>query len=222
MSQLRHKLLRSIERNLFQKKAMSNLALSRKIKTLRKQKGCSQEGLAHLAELSLRTIQRIERGETEPHGYTLKRLATALGITPAELVESVEYEDRGFVTFLNLSALSFLVFPLLGVIVPLVFWILSRGKVKNNDTIGKELLNFQLTWCLVIFSWYMFVVALLFFHIKLPYLGHMSAAFGVTEFTLVSIPIVSYGYNFILTIVNTTRCYRQKKVCYRPALRFLK
>ena len=53
---------------------MKNKNLSKKVKELRKRKGFSQEELAENSGLSLRTIQRIENGETEPTGETLKRI----------------------------------------------------------------------------------------------------------------------------------------------------
>lgn len=69
---------------------MENNNLSQRVKELRKEKGLSQEGLAKTAGLSLRTIQRVENQETEPTGDTLKRIATALDSTPAELLNWTE------------------------------------------------------------------------------------------------------------------------------------
>ena len=66
---------------------MKNLELSKKIKELRTRKGLSQEELSEESGLSLRTIQRIENGETEPRGDSLKKLATSLGASPDELID---------------------------------------------------------------------------------------------------------------------------------------
>ncbi|MDO5971388.1 helix-turn-helix transcriptional regulator [Flavivirga aquimarina] len=57
---------------------MKNLELSIVIKKLRTDKDFSQEKLSEKSGLSLRTIQRLENGETEPRGDTLKRLINAL------------------------------------------------------------------------------------------------------------------------------------------------
>ena len=51
-----------------------------RISTLRKSKGLSQEVLAEQSGVSLRTIQRMEQGDTVPRGHTLQALATALGV----------------------------------------------------------------------------------------------------------------------------------------------
>ncbi|HYQ56702.1 MAG TPA: helix-turn-helix transcriptional regulator, partial [Draconibacterium sp.] len=66
---------------------MNNQNLAIKIKDLRNRKGLSQEQLSEESKLSLRTIQRIEKGESIPRGDTLMRLTQALGITPDELLD---------------------------------------------------------------------------------------------------------------------------------------
>lgn len=50
---------------------MKNSLLSTRVKELRKRNGISQEILAENSGLSIRTIQRIENGETNPTGDTL-------------------------------------------------------------------------------------------------------------------------------------------------------
>lgn len=57
---------------------MKNTELAKKIKELRGRKGMSQEELAEKSQLSLRTVQRIEGGETEPRGDTLHRPSSRL------------------------------------------------------------------------------------------------------------------------------------------------
>jgi transcriptional regulator with XRE-family HTH domain len=102
---------------------MSKSELSKRVKELRSRKGLSQEQLAENSGLSLRTIQRIENGETEPRGDTLKRLMNALDAAPDDLMDWSIAEDKGFLTAVNLSALGFFVFPLLGILIPLIMWI---------------------------------------------------------------------------------------------------
>lgn len=66
---------------------MANVKLAQGVKELRKGKGFSQEELAKKSGLSLRTIQRVENGETEPTGETLKRISAILDVTPNELID---------------------------------------------------------------------------------------------------------------------------------------
>jgi phage shock protein PspC (stress-responsive transcriptional regulator)/DNA-binding XRE family transcriptional regulator len=55
----------------------------------RKAQGLSQDGLAYLSKVDVRTVQRIEAGCVRPHPHTMKSLAQALGCTPVSLSESV-------------------------------------------------------------------------------------------------------------------------------------
>ena len=67
---------------------MANQNLTHRVKELRKRKALSQDELAKNAGLSLRTVQRVENGETIPTGETLKRLAFVLDVDPNELLDS--------------------------------------------------------------------------------------------------------------------------------------
>src|SRR5687767_2052315 len=58
----------------------STMMLHQQITTLRKNKGLTQEELAGRTGLTVRTIQRIESGESVPRSYTLKAIAQALDI----------------------------------------------------------------------------------------------------------------------------------------------
>ncbi len=66
---------------------MENQKLSLQVKELRKRKGLSQKILAKKSGLSLRTVQRVENGETEPTGETLKRISEVLGVALNKLID---------------------------------------------------------------------------------------------------------------------------------------
>jgi transcriptional regulator with XRE-family HTH domain len=57
------------------------------LKRQRIRKALTQEELARRAELTTASVARIERHETEPRMSTLRKLAKALKVDPAELVE---------------------------------------------------------------------------------------------------------------------------------------
>jgi len=63
---------------------MSNL-LGERMKVLRRERGWTQEDLADKSKVSLRTIQRLERGERPARPGTLDFLAAALDVEPNEL-----------------------------------------------------------------------------------------------------------------------------------------
>ena len=57
---------------------MKQPALGQKILEFRQQKGLTQEELVEQCNISVRTIQRIEAGETMPRAYTIKTILSAL------------------------------------------------------------------------------------------------------------------------------------------------
>jgi transcriptional regulator with XRE-family HTH domain len=191
---------------------MKNEELSKRIKALRQRKGMSQDELADMSGLSLRTIQRIENGETEPLGDSLKRLASAFDVAPDEITDWQIKEDPGYLMLLNLSALSFIIFPLLGIIVPMAMWVMKKDKVKNVDHVGKAILNFQITWNVAVFLILLIVLMQIFF----------KEGVWISVWTLMLIPVGLYFYNALLIIINAVRSANDKKVNYIPAIKILK
>src|SRR5690606_23828274 len=101
-----------------------------KITQLRQQKAFSQEQLAELAKLNVRTIQRIENNETTPRGATLKLICDALGVTPDEIVNFEKTEDRTFLIWLHLSVMVGYVLPLGNIILPLILWLSNKNRIE--------------------------------------------------------------------------------------------
>lgn len=58
-----------------------------RLRQLRRLRLMNQGELAEASGVGRATISRIERGETEAQGRTLRRLADALDVAPEELVE---------------------------------------------------------------------------------------------------------------------------------------
>ena len=63
------------------------------LKTLRKQRGLSQEALAERAGLHRNFISLLERRESQPTVDTLFRLADALGVTAVYLVTQISGDE---------------------------------------------------------------------------------------------------------------------------------
>lgn len=200
---------------------MNNQNLANKIKDLRDRKGFSQEQLAEESKLSLRTIQRIEKGESIPRGDTLIKLTQALGVTPDDLLEWTDIEDKGYLTLLNLSAISILIQPLLGIIIPLVMWILKREKIKLVDDTGRKLISFQITWTLILFVVLIIATKGSFIPINFNLLNSFSLL--ITNFSTIGLVILfMYLYNIISIILNIRKSQKGLKNKYIPAIPFLK
>jgi transcriptional regulator with XRE-family HTH domain len=191
---------------------MKNKELAKKIKELRNRKGFSQEELSEKSGLSLRTIQRIENGETEPRGDSLKRLALAFNVTPDEIIDWTATTDKGFLTSFNLSALSFIFFPILGIVVPLIIWISKKDKIQNLNKIASELLNFQITWTILFFIGFFGLMINAFLGDRII----MEDESLLHAFLPLIFIILMYGYNLTFVIINTIRINKEQHIVYLP------
>lgn len=61
--------------------------IGHRLKDLRIQRALTQEELAEKAGIGKNTVNRMERNLTEPHMSTVRKLAGALDVDPAELVK---------------------------------------------------------------------------------------------------------------------------------------
>ncbi|WP_462248719.1 helix-turn-helix domain-containing protein [Ekhidna sp.] len=185
-----------------------------KIKELRTRKGFSQEELAEKSGLSLRTIQRIENGETEPMGDSLQKIANALDTVPEELMDWEVEENISFIKRMNLSALMFLVFPLFGVLIPYIIWHSKKGRMAKLDEAGSALINFQITWNFLLFFGLIFTSVSMIFGNPEPSLALL---IGAGLFYL----IAAYAYNFLMILINTSLIQKNKPLRYIPSIKFL-
>jgi transcriptional regulator with XRE-family HTH domain len=60
------------------------------LRRIRKERGLSQERLAHVADLNMTHVAKIERTEREPGVRTISKLAIALEISAADLFEGID------------------------------------------------------------------------------------------------------------------------------------
>tara|TARA_R110001599_G_scaffold39756_2_gene121278 strand:- start:475 stop:1080 length:606 start_codon:yes stop_codon:yes gene_type:complete len=200
---------------------MKNGNLAKRVKELRKRNGLSQEELTENSGLSLRTIQRIENGETQPTGDTLKRIAKALNVTPNELVDWTIVEDKGFLKALNLSALTFLFFPILGILVPLIMWISKKDKLKDLNKIGRDVINFEITWTVLLFLGFLLNAVYMAYYWETNGVVSASSILSSVRFNMFFL-IFMYLFNLVFVIFNTVLIDRNKQVRYFPKINFLR
>ena len=183
----------------------------KKIKELRIKNAYSQEKLAEVSGLTLRTIQRIENEETVPHGDTLKRIASVFGVPSELFVNTPKQEDESIITLLNLAQLGFLLFPPFGIVLPLIIWLKKKEKIDNVEKVGKTILNFQISWNIIL------IILIVFF-----FVGIASIQTIITFKSLLAIPLIIllYLYNSVMIIMNTVSYKRKRNIKYFPLIRF--
>lgn len=123
------------------------------IRVLRQKAGFSQEKLADMAKINLRTLQRIESGSTTPRASTIALICEALEIAPEEIskIEGEKPRTKDGILFLYLSVLSVLVVPFGNILFP---WIIHRHfKAKAIDITSYyiRVVNDQILWTLLLF-----------------------------------------------------------------------
>lgn len=183
------------------------MLLGQRVINLRKNKGFSQETLAENASVSLRTIQRIERGKTMPRPHTLKVIAAILDTSIESLTvedmntaqSSTQYQLQNLeaIRLISLTTLCGLFIPFGNFIVPLFFWKRFRYLPKVNE-IGSQILSFQIWWSLFT----LFILLLIpilnytftkeFFIGRFPILTFSYVAMGIINATLT----ISFAYRF--------------------------
>ena len=193
---------------------MKDNELANRLIELRKRKGFSQEFLAEDSGISLRTIQRIEKGETQPRGDTLQRIAKGFGVTSEELIDWKLEKNSSYLVLLNTSALSFLFFPILGVLIPLVMWASKKNNVHKVDEVGKEVVNFQITWCLFIFLFYLLIFVRIIFDI--------SISLRLNPLVITAYFVILYILNVTLIVYNSIRIKKSKSPKYLLRIPFLR
>ncbi len=185
----------------------------KKIKELRIKNGFSQEKLSELTGLTLRTIQRIENGETTPRGHSLEKISTVLNVSIELFVKSEKQKDESIIAMLNLSQLGFILLPPLSIIFPLIIWIKKRDKIDNVENVGKSILNFQISCNILL------IILIVSFFIGITKIEKMMIFKSSLPILLI---IFLYLYNFVIIIMNTIFYKRKRNVRYFPSIKFFK
>lgn len=153
------------------------MEISQQIAQARKKNGLTQEQLAELTKVTVRTIQRIENGQSIPRAFTLKAIASALGTTIEELAGAGEAgisnfdtaSDKHFLQVLCLSCFGYLVIPFVHFLVPM--YLLKKSNIQNPQTLafGRWVVRQQLYWVATLN--FAFILALAYNFIAVRYLG---------------------------------------------------
>lgn len=115
-------------------------SIGQKILETRKSKQLTQEELADLSKVNLRTIQRIENNINVPRGNTLKLICDALELNTADLLINSERKE---VNNLGSKVVNILFLILLNLLLMVItgYLTLIQGATINSK-VGGLLLNF--------------------------------------------------------------------------------
>ena len=187
-------------------------SIASKIKQARIRKGMSQEELAELSGISLRTVQRIESEQNEPRGKTLQLICDTLQINIEELLDYGKKEDRQFLMFFHLSVLFGVFVPIGNIILPLVLWLTKKDKVVGLQRLGAKLLNFQIVWTLLSFILPVVMMTVGFDSIleSIDFEKLVASDIKTAVYLILSFGLVNYTIAVVLAVLNS----RGKKITY--------
>ena len=125
-------------------------SLGNKIFEARKAKGLTQEELAELSKVNLRTIQRIENNENEPRGKTLKLICDVLQVESDNFknIDQTKRKDKFSSAIVNGV---YLVLFNLSLIFLLAFLTLDSN-ANINSRVGAFLLSLCVPFFIVVFT----------------------------------------------------------------------
>ncbi|MEO0570176.1 MAG: serine hydrolase [Bacteroidota bacterium] len=128
---------------------MTTQSVAKNLSYYRKSRGYSQEELSKRTNVTVRTIQRIESAEVNPHLNTIKLLATALEIEVEELLPlknpKQETIRKKWLLFLHATPLLGIFIPPCNVLIPLFLWIHKREDNPIYYDHGRKIINFHIT-----------------------------------------------------------------------------
>lgn len=185
---------------------MKTPTLSENLIYQRKLKGYTQEDLSAKTTVGVRTIQRIEKGDVQPHVQTVKLLAVGLDVAVEDLIvldnPNEETIQRKWMLLLHATPFVGLIIPFANILFPLFIWIHKAEDNKMYDVHGRAVINFHCTITIL------FIISLLAFF---PFPG--INFFGTAAVVL---------FGLITTIVNIMSALGSSTCKYPLSIPFLK
>ena len=186
-----------------------------KVAELRAQKNMTQEKLAEYCEVSTRTIQRIENGEVEPRAYTRNSLSNILEYDFGQ--DNTENENF-WLAALHISSMFVIV------LIPLLLWSWKKNQSYEIDRQGRQVLNFQITMTLLLFTSLccaVFILPMLI--LSEGELGDGNVIVMTVMASLTALPFIAIGiFCFFQAVINTMRSLSNKPTHYLLSIQFLK
>ncbi|MCA5004232.1 helix-turn-helix domain-containing protein [Sphingobacterium bovistauri] len=186
---------------------MTKSSINEIIKTARKTKGLTQQDLGDEAGISLRTVQRIEKGTEEISGFSLKQISKVLDIPLENLVMqnvdkiSIDTNQIGSIKALYTSSLFFLLMPILGFIAPTIIGFSKQNKSEIYKKHFSRILQFHILSIVVSLYFPIFIIFKIL-HYKMPLDGN----------TILIALIFYYGITISYTLYNVFKLNKNPSV----------
>ncbi len=172
----------------------------------RKLKGFTQDELSEKTTVGVRTIQRIEKGEVQPHLQTVKLLAVGLDIEVDDLIvldnPKEELIEKKWMLLLHSIPFLGLIIPFGNIFFPIFLWIHKANDNKTYSDHGKAVVNFHCSIML-----YFIISLLLFFPFP-----------GINFFLTTAVAL----FGIITTIINIFSALGDGTYKYPLSIPFLK
>ena len=201
------KAVRFVSKNLIMK---VNNSIARNLVYQRKLKGLTQKELSDKTNVTVRTIQRIEKGETEPHLQTVKLIAAALEIEVDALIplddpKKESIQKKWLLLFHSIPFIGF-VLPFFNIFIPLFIWIHKREDNPVYYEHGRKVINFQLS----IMLYFILIMATFFF------LGHLFPFGSGNWSSIVLLLFISIiPFSVLVMLFNIYKAVKDN-TCYYP------
>ncbi len=124
--------------------------IGKRIKEARNKKGLTQEELAELSKMNLRTIQRIENNETKARGNSLNAICEVLQIDLADILPFNNRTNENKIVRILIEGV-FLIALNIALMAVLGFLTLDTA-ANRNSRLGAYLLSIFIPICIVLFT----------------------------------------------------------------------
>ncbi len=175
-----------------------------KILNYRLERKMSQNELSEASGISIRTIQRIEKGDVNPRPFTLRKILSTLNVSVEKFNinsnnnEEYNSENNVLLNRFILANMSILILPFLFII--LLIWMWKKYSwAPHYNWICRKILSFQILWGV-------FTLIAIISNLLLIQMNNVQAAIG-----LIPTPVLIYfilGLINVLIILNLRYSYR--------------
>lgn len=177
------------------------------LKKIRIAQCLSQEELASLSNISIKTIQRIESGKSTGSAYSIKQLAGALNIEAIQLrnkdrdLSFREQDPLSIVKQMNWSTLMVIILPFANIIFPLMIF-KNHKDHSSVSTLGRKVISVQILWTFVTLILATLLPLLCLMFMDQPYSGSVPLFIPVYLFAVLLNVFVILTIAFLLSNKN--------------------